>query len=77
VEFLSLGMKRRVELDIMTGLSLDTFLMDEPFNALDADARKDLAVVLERLKKSGATLVISSHENHDFKTPPDQVVEFK
>ena len=40
----------------------DTLLLDEPFNAVDAESRSILLDVLDDLRRQGATVVLATHD---------------
>ena len=57
----SLGMKQKVMIARMILSDSKIFFMDEPFNALDVNAVKDLSNLILSLKNQGKIVVISSH----------------
>ena len=57
----SLGMKQKVMISRMMLSDSKVFFMDEPFNALDVNAVKDLSNLILSLRDEGKTIVISSH----------------
>lgn len=60
---LSGGMRRRASLARMLASGADTFLMDEPFGALDAQLRSELQEDLLTLwQGSGSTIVFVTHD---------------
>ena len=57
----STGMKKKLAL---TGILLqenDCFVLDEPFNGVDIQSNIIIAEIIDRLKKLGKTIIISSH----------------
>lgn len=58
----SKGMKRKVDLIRMLVSEPDVFLMDEPFDGLDPVASKELIQLVNTLKKSGKSVLVSSHD---------------
>ncbi len=58
----SKGMKRKVDLIRMLVSEPDVFLMDEPFDGLDPVASKELIQLVNNLKKSGKSVLVSSHD---------------
>ena len=62
VERLSAGQKRRTALACMLVRRAQLWLLDEPHAGLDAAARDDLDTVLIDATRSGATVIVASHE---------------
>lgn len=62
VRRLSAGQKRRTALAAFVVRRARLWLLDEPHNGLDADARDDLDVLVRQAAAAGATVVIASHE---------------
>jgi ABC-type multidrug transport system ATPase subunit len=60
----SRGMRQKVMLAIALGLDLPLLLLDEPFNALDADAQGLLAEALQGKVKAGTTVLFSAHQTN-------------
>lgn len=72
---LSGGMRRRAGLARMLSLEPETFLMDEPFGALDAQLRGELQVELLRLwQGSGRTVVFVTHDVEEALLLGDRIV---
>jgi energy-coupling factor transporter ATP-binding protein EcfA2 len=59
---LSGGEQRRLALAGVLAMRPRLLLLDEPFVSLDPGTRRDLVAVLERLKASGVTLVLATHD---------------
>jgi energy-coupling factor transport system ATP-binding protein len=59
---LSEGEKRRLSLAAAMTPDRKIFLLDEPTFSLDAQARHDCAAEIYRMKKSGASFIIVSHD---------------
>ena len=62
VHFLSPGQKKRVALAGVLAMEPEVLVMDEPTAGLDYAGSLNLCGVMERLHKSGKTLVISTHD---------------
>lgn len=62
VRRLSAGQKRRTALAAFVVRRARLWLLDEPHNGLDADARDDLDALVRQAAAAGATVVIASHE---------------
>lgn len=59
---LSKGNKQKVMLCCALLKSFEVFIADEPFNFLDSDSIKTLIEILLMMKKTGKTIILSSHE---------------
>ncbi len=57
----SFGMKKKLALASIVLHDPKVLLLDEPFNGLDPQAVKDLRELLEKMRRSGATILFSSH----------------
>ena len=62
VHFLSPGQKKRVAIAGVLAMEPEVLVMDEPTAGLDYAGSINLCSVMERLHKSGKTLVISTHD---------------
>ena len=62
---LSGGMKRRTEIACILASDPDLVLLDEPTAGLDIDSCKELWELIGRLKASGKTVIVASHDMHD------------
>lgn len=62
VRRLSAGQKRRTALAAFVVRRARLWLLDEPHNGLDADARDDLDALVRQAVAAGATVVIASHD---------------
>ncbi len=60
-EALSGGMKRRVGISMALISNPDLLFLDEPTTGLDPQARRETWEVINRLKKMGKTVVLTSH----------------
>lgn len=65
VRILSKGMKQRVSLAIALLKKPKVLLLDEPTSGLDRESSEIIWKVLKNLKKSGVTMMISSHSEED------------
>ena len=59
---LSYGQKKKAAIAGLLAMSLEVFVMDEPFSGLDPLSLSEFFGILEDLHKSGATIVISTHD---------------
>ena len=71
----SLGMKQRLRIAqaIMEDPAL--LILDEPMNALDDDAVKEIRQLLISLKNEGKTIILTSHNPEDIEVLCDSVCE--
>ncbi len=60
--FLSGGEKRRLAIAAAVAMDPEVIVMDEPTAALDAFGVESVVGLVEKLKRSGKTLVISTHD---------------
>ena len=70
----SLGMKQRLGLGMSIITSPDLLILDEPTNGLDPDGIKELLNLMISLKKSGMTILLSSHQLYEVSKVADKVV---
>jgi len=64
----SKGMQQKVMLVLAFTPSYTLYILDEPFMGLDPQAIRRLLLLLEELKHSGATILISTHALHTAET---------
>lgn len=57
----STGMKKKLELMGILILNKDIVVLDEPFIGLDIRSDQTLSIILEKLKDTGKTILLSSH----------------
>lgn len=57
----STGMKKKLALTGVLKLDKDILLLDEPFNGVDMETGRIIAMVLRRLREKGKTIVVTSH----------------
>lgn len=62
ISSLSAGQKRRVALACLVARRAELWLLDEPHAGLDAHSRDELDDVLRIAARSGATIMVASHE---------------
>jgi len=74
---LSGGMKRRTEIACILSADPDLVIMDEPTAGLDIDSCKELWELVGRLKASGKTVIVASHDMHDAVGHSDMVLYLK
>ena len=73
----SLGMRQRLGIAQAIMENPDVLILDEPFNALDADTVAEMRKLLLQLKSQGKTVLIASHNAEDIRTLCDQVYEME
>ena len=71
---LSGGMKQKLSLAIALLSDPPVLFLDEPMSNLDVKTRGEFDLSLERLKKSGKTLVFCSHRHSEVRKIADRVV---
>lgn len=62
VRKLSAGQKRRTSLACLVARRAEVWLLDEPHAGLDATGRDELDATLAQAARSGATILVASHE---------------
>lgn len=62
VSRLSAGQKRRTALACLMARRAELWLLDEPHAGLDATGRDDIDATLREATRSGATIIVASHE---------------
>lgn len=72
----SLGMKQRLGIAQAIMEDQQLLILDEPMNALDKDAVKEMRKLFLSFKASGKTMLIVSHNEGDISTLCDEVYEF-
>lgn len=68
----SLGMKQKVAIAQSFMENQSVLILDEPFNALDADSVKKIRNLLLRFKEEGKTIILTSHNQEDLKILCDE-----
>lgn len=69
----SLGMKQRLALAQAFMEGQQVLVLDEPFNALDADGVSDVRALLNEFRSEGRTIVFTSHNAGDLEILADSV----
>ncbi|WML27384.1 ABC transporter ATP-binding protein [Neobacillus sp. OS1-33] len=69
----SLGMKQKLAIAQAIMEDQQVLILDEPFNALDADSVRDIRNLLISYKKEGRTILITSHNQEDIDILCDSV----
>jgi heme ABC exporter ATP-binding subunit CcmA len=75
VRRLSAGQQRRTALACLVARRAELWLLDEPHSSLDADGRADLDAIVVQAARSGATVIIASHEYDRARPLATRVVE--
>lgn len=71
----SLGMKQRLSIAQAIMENPELIILDEPMNALDLEAVKQIREYLKLKKQNGKTIIISSHVKEDIDILCDHVIE--
>lgn len=61
----SLGMKQKLGIAQAIMENQDIIILDEPFNALDADSYEKIKSLIVELKRVGKTILLTSHNSED------------
>ncbi|MEF9935095.1 MAG: ABC transporter ATP-binding protein [Clostridium sp.] len=69
----SLGMKQKLGIAQAIMEDQTTLILDEPFNALDFRTHKDIIDIIEKCKKQGKTILITSHNHSDIEKLCDKI----
>ncbi|MFJ7842230.1 ATP-binding cassette domain-containing protein [Lysinibacillus sphaericus] len=69
----SLGMKQKLAIAQAIMENQDVLILDEPFNALDADSVEKIRELLLNFKNRGKTILITSHNQSDIDYLCDEV----
>ncbi|MDO5634092.1 MAG: ABC transporter ATP-binding protein [Micrococcus sp.] len=73
----SLGMKQKLNLCQAVMEDPDVLVLDEPFNALDADSVVALRERLHAFVQDGGTLVFTSHDSRDIEELADSIIRLE
>ena len=76
-KYFSLGMKQRLRIAQAIMENPDYYILDEPFNGLDEHGVQDEYQIIQELKRSGKTILLTSHDEKDIQTLCDSVFEIK
>lgn len=71
----SLGMKQKLGLAQAMIEQPEVLILDEPFNALDAESVQMLTALLDEFRAGGGTVVFTSHRGEDIDAIADEVHE--
>lgn len=63
----SMGMKQKLGIAQAIMENQEIVILDEPYNALDYKSNKEITKILESLKESGKTLLVTSHQHEYLK----------
>jgi len=69
----SLGMKQKLGIAQAIMENQQVLLLDEPFNALDADSVERIRTLLVQYKQEGRTIFLTSHQQQDIDLLCDEV----
>lgn len=70
----SLGMKQRLGIGMAILTEPEFLILDEPTNGLDPDGINELLDLMRKLKESGTTILVSSHQLHEVSKVADKIV---
>ncbi|MGN9019198.1 ATP-binding cassette domain-containing protein [Lachnospiraceae bacterium HCP1S3_C3] len=73
----SLGMRQRLGLAQAIMENPDILILDEPMNGLDKEGVADIRAILLKLKKSGKTILLVSHNSEDIGVLCDDIYEIE
>ncbi len=76
-KYFSLGMKQRLRIAQAIMENPDYYILDEPFNGLDEHGVQEVYQIIQELKRSGKTILLTSHDEKDIQTLCDSVFEIK
>ncbi len=71
---LSGGQQQRTLLARAMAQEADMLLLDEPMNAVDAQTRQVVRVVLHTLSKAGKTIIVATHDAHEIQVEFEEVI---
>ncbi|MFI9406332.1 ABC transporter ATP-binding protein [Nocardia sp. NPDC052316] len=77
IEELSGGQAKRVVLAAIVASHPQVVVLDEPLAGLDPEGRADIVELLARLRDSGLTLIVISHDVEDMSTVCDRTVHLR
>ena len=70
-------MKQRLRIAQAIMENPDYYILDEPFNGLDEHGVQEVYQIIQELKRSGKTILLTSHDEKDIQTLCDSVFEIK
>lgn len=71
---LSLGQKRRAELGTVFVRNSRIYILDEPTIGLDQNGKAALCELIDRVKSSGATVLVASHDMESITAVADRII---
>jgi ABC-2 type transport system ATP-binding protein len=77
VRHYSLGMRQKLSLAQALIEAPEVLILDEPFNALDAESAQSVRRLLAEKKRAGTTIVFTSHHRPDIEELSDTILEFE
>ena len=75
VDHLSAGQKRKSEIQILASFELPLYLLDEAFNVLDAEAKRESEKIFEGLLSKGTSLILTAHQETEFFVKPESILD--
>lgn len=77
VKTYSFGMKQKLGLAILFGFESRYYIVDEPTNGLDDEARKVLFRQMEWMRREGYSFLVSSHNLNEIHELCDRIIKIK
>jgi ABC-2 type transport system ATP-binding protein len=71
----SLGMKQKLGIAAAFMENPDIIILDEPINALDEAAAKQVHEILDEQKNRGAIIIIACHDKEELEMLSDEIIE--
>jgi ABC-2 type transport system ATP-binding protein len=71
----SLGMKQKLGIAAAFMENPDIIILDEPINALDEAAAKQVHEILDEQKNRGALIIIACHDKEELEMLSDEIIE--
>lgn len=71
----SLGMKQKLGIAAAFMENPDIIILDEPINALDEAAAKQIHEILDEQKERGALIIIACHDKEELEMLSDEIIE--
>jgi ABC-2 type transport system ATP-binding protein len=73
----SVGMKQKLALAIVLSRPADIYLLDEPFNSLDAETVTNAIEIINNYKKEGKSIIVVTHNMSRIDSYCDKVFQLK
>ena len=73
----SLGMRQRLAIAQAIMEEPDILILDEPMNGLDKDGVREMRELFLKIKESGKTILMASHNREDIEVLCDEVYEME